>query len=276
MLDEPIENGGNQADSQEPQKSAKNDAYERSSIQFPYTGLDEATALAEAIHREAGAGAITDDQLAPSIDLSQKSSGYRTKLSAARLFGVIETDNGKHRLTDLGKRIVDANQQRAAKVEAFLNIPLYRKVYEEHKGGTVPPAGAMQRELIGFGVIAKQAQRARQIMERSAEAAGFYGKGKDRLVAPVLRDDDGASGEAFGGGGAGGGGEGGEEEGRPDPRLHKIVQGMIEELPARGDDWSVEQRVKWLRLAANAFDMIYKGGDDRSITISASKTEGSA
>lgn len=273
MLDEPIENGGDQVDSQEPQKTDEKDPYERSSIQFPYMGLDDSEALALAIQKEAGALPLTDDQLAPVINLSQKSSGYRTKLSAARMFGVIETENGKHRLSDLGKRMVDSNQQRAAKAEAFLNIPLYRKVYEEHKGGTIPPTAALQREMVGYGVAAKQAPKARQVMERSAEAAGFYEKGRDRLVAPVLRDDGDAGGDN-GGGGAGNGGDDsgdGGTGGRVVSQLHKIVQGMIEELPSRGETWSVEGRVKWLRLAANAFDMIYEGGDDRSIQITIPK-----
>ncbi len=283
MVDETVEETRNEADSLEAQETAKNEAYERSSIQFPYMGLDDAVALAEAIHGEAGARPLTDDQLAPALNLSHKSSGYRTKLSAGRMFGVIETESGQHRLSELGKRIVDANQQRAAKAEAFLKIPLYRKVYEEHKGGTIPPAAALQREMIGYGVAPKQAAKARQVMERSADAAGFYEKGRDRLVMPVLRDGETAERDQNGGGGGGGGsggkgggtgGEGGDFSG-----LDPLVAGLLSRMPAAGEPWPIPERARWLQTLAMNLSFIHKdepSGPSIGVTVSKGIGEGSA
>ncbi|CDX34997.1 hypothetical protein MPLDJ20_20025 [Mesorhizobium plurifarium] len=53
----------------------------------------------------------------------------------------------------------DPTQERKAKVEAFLTVPLYKLVYENYKGGVVPPAAAFERDIKTWGVAAKQTSR---------------------------------------------------------------------------------------------------------------------
>lgn len=233
---------------------------ERSTIGFPYAPLGDALELAAAIQSNVGTGTISDDQLAPAINLSHKSSGYRTRLSASRMFGLIEQGDGGHRLSDLGKRIVDEKQARAAKADAFLNVPLYRRVYDEHKGSTIPPAAALEREFLGFGVAPKQTTRARQVFERSAEQAGYFEVGRDRLVRPTVRQGDEPEREEKKKN------DGGDGEGPSD--FHPFIKGLLKTLPKNeGDPWSGQERVKWLRLAASAFDMIYAVEGDREVKI---------
>ena len=53
-------------------------------------------------------------------------------------------------LTPLGLRIVDSSQEAAARVEAFLVVPLYKAIYEKYKGYTLPPPAALEREMAGL------------------------------------------------------------------------------------------------------------------------------
>jgi hypothetical protein len=249
------------------------DGRERSSIGFPYCPLDDAVAVATAIQEKAGSGILSDDQLAPALELSHKSSGYRTRLSAARLFGFIESGEGGHRLTDLGKRVVDAKQARVAKAEAFLRVPLYNRVYEEHKGSTIPPAAALEREFLGFGVAPKQTARARQVLERSAEQANFFEVGKDRLVRPAIKEGEAADPKDTNaikkrGDGTGDGGGGGDYEG-----LDPLIAGLLRRMPKAGEPWPVRDRARWLQTLAMNLSFIHEDGpDDAVISVAVKET----
>lgn len=252
------------ASPQEIDEDKGGDARERSSIGFPYIPLDDAIEVSSQIQSNVGSGVMSDDQLAPSLGLSPKSSGYRTRLSAARLFALIESADGGHRLSDLGKRIVDTKQERAARCDAFLNIPLYRRVYEEHKGGTIPPAAALEREFSQFGVAAKQTARARQVFDRSAEQANFFEHGRDRLVKPTVKQGEAGADEAdkdkdSGGGAGGGGGNGGGGTGDP------LLDALISKLPKSGTKWGADERIAWLTMMAMGFQITY--GVEAAINI---------
>jgi hypothetical protein len=244
------------AETAEAVENEDKESRERSTIGFPYVPLDDAVSVATAIQHKVGSGILSDDILAPALDLSHKSSGYRTKLSAARLFGLIESVDGGHKLADLGKRVVDGKQARAAKAEAFLRIPLYSRVYEEHKGGTVPPAAALEREFLSFGVAPKQTSRARQVLERSAEQAGFYEVGRDRLVRPAIKQGESADNPApdkhkgKGGGGSGGGDD--FTEG-----LDPLIAGLIRRVKPAGEEWKIEERARWLQALADNLSFIH-------------------
>jgi hypothetical protein len=41
-------------------------------------------------------------------------------------------------------------------------------VFEKYQGGVLPPAAALERDFVALGVMEKQKERARQILERSA------------------------------------------------------------------------------------------------------------
>ena len=160
------------------------DPRQRSTIGFPYADLSDVEALAFSIYNNVAFGSCSDDQLAPWLGMSAKSSGFRIRVSAARMFGVIDTDGGQHSLAPLGKMLVDPMRQRVARVDAFLAVPLFGKVFDDYKGTALPPAAALERAIEGMGVAPKQKSRARQILERSAEQAGFFEHGKGRLVRP--------------------------------------------------------------------------------------------
>lgn len=234
------------------------DARQRSKIAFPYNNLGDAIEVAQAIHSHVGTGECDDTQLAAWLNLSPKSSGYRIQVSAARLFGLVESGGG-HRLSPLGRMIVDPQREREARAKAFMNVPLYSAVYEKYKGGVLPPAAAFERDIVGIGVSEKQTSRARQIFERSAEQAGFFESGKTRLVMPGvasrLAEDERPREEAREEDVNKGRGRGGD--GSP-PDVDPIIQGLLARLPTSGEVWPEAERKLWLQLLEGSFKLIYK------------------
>jgi hypothetical protein len=255
---------GENTASGEATKNQNEDAGEgrdRSSIGFPYNNLNDAIEVAQAIHANVGSGDCDDVQLAAWLKMSHKSSGYRVQISAARMFGLIETANSLHKLSALGKMIVDPQREREARAKAFMKVPLYARVYEQYKGTVIPPSAAFERDIMGMGVAEKQKGRARQVFEKSAEQGGFFEQGRNRLVMPGIaaRSDE------------------IPEEGKTDdnngktpppppppppprgPTLHPFIQGLLDTLPEPQTEWAASERAKWLQTAANIFDLIYKG-----------------
>jgi hypothetical protein len=54
-----------------------------------------------------------------------------------------------------------------------------------------------------------------------------------------------------------------------DHRIDNLLEGLVELLPNPNSVWTLNERVKWLRLAIAIFDLSYKVGDgrDREINI---------
>lgn len=234
---------------------------ERSTIEFPYGDLNDAIEVARAIHLNAGTS-CTPDQLAGYMGQMVSSGAFRLKISAARVFGLVETERGGVTLTTLGRQIVDQGQEREARSTAFLNVPLYRAIYEKFKGHMLPPRAALEREMASLGVSAKQTDRARQAFERSADQAAFFAHGADRLVIPsgLSRPE---TAPLEGPQGLRKSGNGSEDE----PPLHPFIKGLLETLPVPQSEWSITDRAKWLETAASIFGLIYKGGGSIKIVV---------
>lgn len=236
---------------------------ERSSIEFPYGDLNDAVAIALAIHQNAGVSCSLD-QLAGYMRQSATSGAFRQDLSTARVFGLVETERGSISLTTLGRRIVDSAQERPARADAFLTVPLYRAIFDRHRGHALPPTAALEREIAELGVAQKQKGRARQAFDRSAEQAGFFEHGRDRLVAPAgtgRAPDEGSIQDIRDDSPSGGRGSGNAPPPPPPPSnsLHPFIQGLLKTLPEPETEWDGPARAKWLQTAANIFDLIYKG-----------------
>src|SRR5262249_54232740 len=142
------------------------DRRERSTIQFPYNDLEDAVAIAKAVHENAGLS-CTIDQLAAYLRNSLTSGAFRLRVGNAAIFGLTENERGEVKLTPLGRRIVDATQEAQAKADAFLAVPLYSRIYEHYKGFTLPGSAALEKFMREVGVAAKQTGKARQAFMRS-------------------------------------------------------------------------------------------------------------
>ncbi|HJR61506.1 MAG TPA: hypothetical protein VJ813_19010 [Vicinamibacterales bacterium] len=235
-----------------------------STIAFPWADLDNAVRVAKGIHNKSGT-TLTLEQLAAELGVAVKGGGFRLMYSAAKTFGLVTLGQGNVTLTDLGRQINDPKAEKAARAQAFLNVPLYRAIFENHKGGTLPPASGLETEMANLGVVRKAAERARQVFQKSAQQAGFFAYGTDRLVLPATGglpptgphqpprapDEQKPQDKHKGDGGDGGG-------------RHPFIAGLLKELPNEGADWPTAERVKWLRTAAMLFDWIYKNGDNNT------------
>ena len=177
--------------------------------------------------------------------MSPKSSGYRIQLSAARMFDLVETTNGSHKLTTLGRAIVDPQQERTARANAFLSVPLYEAIFDKYKGGVLPPPAALERGIVGLGVAEKQTGRARQVFERSAEQANFFEHGKNRLVMPAValreRPSDPTEKNKTKNGSGGGDGSDLDVLG-----LDPLLIALLKKIPTSGE-WPAQQRLRWFR-----------------------------
>lgn len=250
-----------EAIAQEPQ--VQEEERERSTIGFPYADLDDAVQIAGGVHA-VGGSSCDWDQLAAQLNQAANGGGFRQRMLTAKMFGLVTYTQGRVTLTALGSRMCDPQQERAARVDAFQNVPLYKAVYDRFKGGTLPPSAGLEAEMVTLGVAKKQKDKARQVFQRSAQQAGYFWSGTDRLVMPSIRNGGETRREPEiekqkdppmeeGGGGDGGG------------KRHPFIEGLIKTLPPANQPWTLEKRAQWLQAAVSVFNLIYP--DDSSGTI---------
>jgi hypothetical protein len=130
-------------------------------------------------------------------------------------------------------------------------------------------SAALERDVIALGVSEKQKGRARQVFERSAELAGYFEHGKNRLVMPAVvtsrdqpREESKTDQENGGGNGS---------DGKP-PEIDPIIRGLVR-LPRSGDVWPEQERKLWLGLLEGSFKLIYKDKDQSTGWTSSPKDE---
>jgi len=103
------------------------------------------------------------------------------------MFGLIETGQGRVTLTQPGRDVLEnSGNERAARISAFLNVELFRVMYDQYKGNALPPPPAIERQMEQLGFSAKQKERARQTFMKSAQYAGFIDASSGRFVKPGI------------------------------------------------------------------------------------------
>ena len=122
--------------------------------------------------------------MAAAMNQKVTSGAFRTKLSAAQLFGAITNTRGELHLTELGRQLTDDRMRKTALVRAFFEVPLYKKLYERYRSQSLPQGPGLDAEIRTLGVVPNQAARARRAFLRSVEHAGLFWGGRDRLVIP--------------------------------------------------------------------------------------------
>lgn len=229
---------------------------ERSSIEFPYNDLDDAIDVVRNLQQYSGTSACSLSDLAASMGMSASGGGFRLKVSAARIFGLSQSESrGRIQLTSLGSKVLNPEHETNARIEAFLNVALYEKLYESRKGHPLPGAPAIEREITSLGVPQKQKARARQVFERSAQQAGFIQQGTGRLVRPPMIQQEELPDNSFAND-ANSAENRVEEDSKKD--LHPFVVGLLETLPQPNTEWPHDKREEWLNAAKQIFKLIYK------------------
>ena len=237
---------------------------ERSTIEFPYGDLDAAIRVTHAVFHTFGE-TCSHEQLAANLQMVANTGGYRARIAPARTFELLDAERGGVKVTELGRRILDPQTEKAAKIDAFLRVQLYAALYERYKGGLLPGAAGIENAMAELGVSKKQTDRARQAFERSASQAGFFAFGKERLVMPtrvVASDGDGSDTRS----------ETVNEAVVTSPAIlaappmHPFISGLLQTLPPPDSDWTIRDRAKWLQTAANIFSLIYRGDGQIVVT----------
>jgi hypothetical protein len=196
------------------------------------------------------------DELAADLDQERSSGAFRSRMSAGRMFGATEVVRGDISLTELGQQISNPDTRANALAEAFLNVPLYKEIHGKFAGSKLPPGPGIEAEMIRLGVPPKQAQKARQALIRSAETAGYFRSGRDRLVRPP------ASTIGTGHSGA----PAPEKPAVPRAEVpmgeHELIRGLVAQLPAQGQRFTPKQRRRWLEAAKLNLELIYAADDE--------------
>lgn len=250
------------------------DRVKRSTVAFPYIALDEVVGMASTLHEKAGRECELA-QLAAWLGTTVTSSKFRSTISAARMFGLVDRHAKTIALTELGTEIIDPDRRDKAAVDAFLRVPLYREVYDAYSEKLLPGDAGFEKELEKLGVTEKSAAKARQVLQRSASHAGFFQSGRDRLVKPastsVRRQPDASSGEQPPIAAENGPDTPTQAEEPPGPR-DPLLRGLWSKLPADGS-FSATKQAQWLEMAKLALQMVYGSGESEAQSASSTAAE---
>ena len=244
----------------------------RSDSGFPYYDLRDSIKVATVLHERAG-GSCQPDQLAPLMNHKGPQSGaFVGRISSAKKFGLLERTTGLLRLSSRGKAIVAPGRGESdseAKVDAFLDVDLFAKVFKRFQGSTLPePVGLQNTIQTEFGVVAGRAKPTVRILLDSAREAGVLhedSKGT-RMVKPLSHptreavhdSPPGVTGEPErdrGGNGSSGGSGGG---GGIDP----AIQGLLEKLPPSGTPLARTRRDALITAFTACIDFIYPAEEE--------------
>ncbi len=247
----------------------------RSGTASPYFDLDTSIKVAEAIYVKGG-GSCSSDQLAHWLNYKSTRSGtYLTRIAAARHFGLIESTGDRYTVTERGMRIVapvmdtDATQ---AKIDAFMDIELFSKVFQRFRGSSLPTEGGLKNLFATpeYAILPDRIDAAIRILTNSADQAGFLVASGDqrRLIMPSV-----------GAGTASKGATSGEEE-KPAPAsssekikgashpsveqtggVHSAIVGLLRELPPPGTPWPSSKKQRFLTAFQSTIDFIYPEDD---------------
>jgi hypothetical protein len=228
---------------------------ERSLIAFPYVPLQDVIVMVQKIEERGHRCRV--DELATDLEQQKTSGAFRSRLSAGRMFGATQNVRGDVSLTKLGLLICNPDTRPDALVDAFLHVPLYAKVYDKFSGGKLPGGPGIEGEMMRLGVPPKQAQKARQVFLRSADAADFFRRGRDRLVRPPASTIASAHSVV----------PASEEPTVPHAKAvpmaeHSLIRGLVAKLPAEGERFTPKQRQRWLEAAKVNLDLIYATDDE--------------
>lgn len=236
----------------------------RSGTTSPYFDLETSIRVAEVIH-SIGGGSATQDQLAAWLKYKTTKSGtFLTRVGAAKQFGLI-TSNGKHLVpTERAMKIIAPvmpDDAVKAKVEAFLDVQLFAKVYEQFQGTQLPGDVGLKNLFTGstYAILPDRVDLAIRIFRASAEQAGFFSTTGDqsRLIKPAVN----------GGGTPTSGPAPSEIVEKPVPEkpkhapdtagVHSAIVGLLRELPPPGTEWPAVKKQRFLSAFQATIDFIY-------------------
>ncbi len=244
----------------------------RSTIEYPYLDLDNAIEIVKKIHSVEG-DRCEWKQLATALGVAADGGGYRLRMLTAKTFGLLTYEKGQIMLTDCGIKATDPNFEKRARYDAFMNVPLFKSLFERFNGQQLPPPAAIERAIESLGAAPKQKDKARQVFLRSAKHAGLFELASDRLSTPPGLGNQKQEVDLDSGAKTPNDTESPNNGHRNTnsakvEKYHPFIQGLIDKLPTPETAWALKDRAKWLTTAANIFDLMYLEGNDDGVAVS--------
>lgn len=246
-----------------------------SGVSYPYFDLDASIKVAQEIYSRGG-GSCTPDQLAAWLDYkSIKSGTYMTRAAATRNFGLIQSAGGKFSVTERGLKIVAPvmpEDALAAKVEAFLAIELFGKVFEQFRGKQLPPENGLKNlfKSAPYSILPDRIDPAVRVFLNSAEQAGFFSTTNDRtrLIEPSIAPSSPPPADPA----AARSDEAPPAADKPKPLAHTVIDGtggvhsaiigLLRELPPAGSPWAPAKKKRFIDAFKATVDFIYPEDDE--------------
>src|SRR5262245_55647075 len=105
------------------------------SPRFPGESLPESVARVERLYASAGRSLVTSEIAAEGIGYTSLSGASKTALAALAYYGLIQREGDKHRISELGLRLIrpisDKDKLDAART-AILRPPVFAQIDENH------------------------------------------------------------------------------------------------------------------------------------------------
>lgn len=110
---------------------------------FPRRTLEQALRVPRTLRDKNGGQPWDAAEVAKALNLGPKSANFFYLTSASKQYGLTEgsSQTAEIKLTELGRRAVypsSAEEERAALRDAFLNVPVFRRVLEHYGGNKLP------------------------------------------------------------------------------------------------------------------------------------------
>jgi hypothetical protein len=246
-----------------------------SGIAFPYYNLAQSIDVARVIH-EHGGGSCDRSQLAALLKYKGTRNGsFLNRVGAAKMFGLIEPSGDQLKLSARGQAIVAPvleSETEKAKIDAFLAVDLFRKVFDEYKGRHLPPETGLKNLLQStYQVVPDRVTPTVKIMLDSADEAGFFrvAGNRSKMVMPITSSASAPQlrpnmvGTAVSpepvnhGGGARTGAGPASGDGDVFGGIHPAIIGMLTELPPVGTTLTARKRSALIAAFSAFVGLIY-------------------
>jgi hypothetical protein len=157
---------------------------------YPFTDFKDSLEI-PALILNRGGGSADLDQIAAWLNYKSPNSGtFASRMAAARYFGLIGPARaGRVELTERSRLIlapVMPEEAVSAKAEAFLAVPLFKKLFDQLRGQQLPPDVGLKNLLVHtYKISNENAARVLRLFKDSASQTGFFESAPDRLIRPT-------------------------------------------------------------------------------------------
>jgi hypothetical protein len=231
-----------------------------SDLRHPLYDLDQSLDVARQISERGSGATVSGDELAKLLDYSGVNNGaYLTRVSAARLFGLIEGRGAAIAVTDRAENILHPDYPATsdrARIDAFRSVPLYSAFLDAFRGRELPDEKGMQNALVSrFRISPKVARSVLLRLLATADQAGLFriAGSRTRMIEPTFGPTPAAPAEV----------EKGAPEAAPPERemptrrFPKIIDGVLELMPS-APPWDPAEYSEWLTFFDQACRVYYR------------------